>query len=936
MDSSKKQITNTNEKFLKKLFDELCSYASTNRFSKERVQEAYEVAKKAHNGQTRSSGEPYISHPLQVAVYLAQYGADETTIIAALLHDTVEDTDLKLSSIKKQFGDDVSVIIDGLTKIGKNRFREAVTKDRKIESLRKWFQSIHKDVRIAVIKLFDRLHNMQTLEGHKNPEKIYRIAKETLDVYVKIANKLGMTIIKNQLEELCIKHIDPQNYEVLKNIQKQEHDATHNSLKDIKENLKKIDQKESISMVKAQTMPIHKMYQQEIHHKQKPEAVLPLVYTVITPNLESCYQALYLIHLIWKAEQSATRDFINSPQANGYKALHTTVFFKEGRKIRFEIRTEQMEKYYQFGIMRYCFTGIKSGEILFEWYKNLFHVTKIEKEHSENFWNQLQHDILEESIRVQTEKQDQLTLPPHSSVLDAAFYAYGREAYKLQKAYIDGVEVPLNKRVHQYNNLSFDFSDSSTLQYEWLQKIDTALAKEMVREGLQKIDKHKKRAFGKSLLEEKLSEEGKGFIEEADPQVVQSILKEYHLKKIETLYERIAESKIKPEYIAELFYKNNSNTSQHTIQKSIYVHGSRNHIDSFLHQIPEGTKRLIDYTLTTRRSKCSLKMHVYNVPQAQWDILNTIISRAEGLDVNVAHIYYLQHSWIYITCLILLIGCEPFMAKLLLQNASISPDTLLGIRTISSFFFFGIFYFFENHFIQNKTKSLKVFNWRLMLIAASLYVSVYFGYLTIHTASASDYTVLLGIVLACFYAIKSRKLKHIANTHFGISITLLCLTLFMLLSQNIWNSNAKTMALTTVLSFFTFLYSSNSYQKKEKISIRYMNYTFIIISYTALISTLTLFYKGLPNIQTNTLILSIAYSMTFTVIPYYIYSILLQKYKKIHYTHLFIVSFIFVPLALEITFFNAIPLYQKMLAYIAFIGGTAIIASHSHHKNNIS
>lgn len=459
------------------------------RFDEKKIQDAFSLAKNLHEGQFRLSGEPYINHPLAVAILLADWGADEATIIAALLHDTVEDTKHTISAVEQMFGKDVRNLVYGITKISKGALRDKKDMDRSIESLRRWFDIMQTDVRVAIVKLFDRWHNMQTLSAHKNPTKQKAIAQETMEIYARIAKKLCMYDLALALEDLALPYIlSTKYYHKLQNIQKQ-HSAEGEVIeKNIKQQLNAYDYHNKIISISHTEITLGQMYQEKFHKKQNLKGYIPFTFTVITPTIEDCYYILFLIHNIWKVKEHGVSDFISTPSASRYQALHTSILYKDGINLIFKIRTQEMQDYYQKGITRFCFSsrGIENN---FPWIQNLSYVTKIDKGHSKKFFEKLKQDVLGNYITVYTIADEPFLVPEKSTVLDAAFYIHGNQSLYLSKAYVNGLEVKLGSKLVGNSIIHFIFDKKMNITEGWSKYVTTALATSMTIKGLKQTNK---------------------------------------------------------------------------------------------------------------------------------------------------------------------------------------------------------------------------------------------------------------------------------------------------------------------------------------------------------------------------------------------------------------------------------------------------------------
>lgn len=459
----------------------LCELQKKKRLLDEsRVRDAFFLASELHKDQMRKTGEPYISHPLAVAFYLAEYGADEDTIIAALLHDTVEDTHLTQKELETRFGKEVAQLVRGVTKISEGALRQKKDLDQKIESFRRWFQIMQEDIRVAIIKLFDRLHNLETLEGHKNLQKRKGIAFESIFIYSRIAKKLSINRLADRLVEISFPYAFPKITEIFNDILKKREQVAKKIEKDIQQQLFSFDEKKRIQDVRYLPVPLIKMKRGEIQKKKDISRIIAHTFVLTTKTIEDCYFVLYLIHSLWKTKDYSFVDRINSPSASGAQELRTTVLYREGINVSFNIRTREMDEYHDKGVTLFCFQN-KGIEKNLLWIQYLEYVTSIDKENSQMFFDKLQNDVLGPSMVVYTDVDERVLLPTNSTILDAAFYLFGKQAVNLEKAYINGVSTTLGKRVHEKDTLRFELKKEKMIKEDWIKHANTALALSMIK-----------------------------------------------------------------------------------------------------------------------------------------------------------------------------------------------------------------------------------------------------------------------------------------------------------------------------------------------------------------------------------------------------------------------------------------------------------------------
>ena len=307
------------------------------------IAEAYRFAADAHRGQKRKSGLDYISHCLHVGKTLSEIGMDAKTIIASILHDVPEDTEITLAEIEKKFGGEVTYLIDGITKLGKIKLR-GTKEEYYLENLRKMFLAMAQDIRVVIIKLADRLHNMRTLE-YLSPEKQLRIARETMEVYAPIANRLGIGEIKGELEDCCFKYLEPEHYAETKKIAETYLREGEEYMNRIVKLFRGVLEKEKIRLIDitGRTKYLYRLYQKLKLHDMDVSRIYDLIaIRIVVPEIADCYEALGIIHREYRPMVGRIKDYISLPKPNGYQSLHTTVFGPDGRILEIQIRTQKM------------------------------------------------------------------------------------------------------------------------------------------------------------------------------------------------------------------------------------------------------------------------------------------------------------------------------------------------------------------------------------------------------------------------------------------------------------------------------------------------------------------------------------------------------------------------------------------------------------------
>lgn len=386
------------------------------------VQLAYDFADLAHQEQKRLSGEPYMIHSLSTAITLAEMKLNLPIIMAGLLHDVPEDTAVSLAEIKKNFGPDVASMVEGITKLGKLKYRGL---ERYIENLRKMFVAIATDIRVIIIKFADRLHNLKTLEVQPEKKRL-RIALESLEIYAPIANRLGMGEMKGQLEDLSFKYVNPQEYAWISQLVTESYQQRKKWLDEIKDITKKELKSSHIQILSfhGRVKHLYSLYQKLLRYHRDINCIYDLVaLRIIVKDLADCYATLGVIHKLWRPLPGRIKDYISQPKPNGYQSLHTTVFGSEGRVVEFQIRTQKMHEEAEYGIAahwRYDEQGAAIPAKQIAWVKELASLQKDSLSRLRDL-EHLKIDVFQNHIFVFTPKGDVIDLPEAASPIDFAY-----------------------------------------------------------------------------------------------------------------------------------------------------------------------------------------------------------------------------------------------------------------------------------------------------------------------------------------------------------------------------------------------------------------------------------------------------------------------------------------------------------------------------------
>ncbi len=479
-------------------------------YDKKKIKEAYEFAKKAHAFQRRKSGEPYIMHPLEVAKIVHEFGMDNSSIISAFLHDTVEDTEVTLLDVKKQFGEEIGLIVDGLSKIthfGDNK--RNIDFDEHIESLRKILLASAKDIRILIIKLCDRLHNMRTLK-ELPPHKQIKKSQETMQIYVPIAQKIGIYSLKWELEDLSFKFLNPEMFQIIKDkvgLKRHERETiVKKAVEELKEELNLGEE----TLVLGRPKNFYSIYK-KIKNKTKDFEDIYDLYAirVICRDIGDCYSILGRCHEKFKIFPNKLKDYIANPKSNGYQSIHTVIYAKSIKSpVEIQIRTEDMNKLAEFGIAAHWkYKNLKEDKKFEQKISWLREVLQWEKEHKDNheFLKLLKYDFFEDEIFVFTPKNDVINLPDGATALDMAYAVHSEIGDHAYKCKINGSVDTIDTVLKSGDIVEIIVNPSTKPNDKWLKIVKTSKARLKIRSSLDlKLKKSKKKEDIKTTTEELL------------------------------------------------------------------------------------------------------------------------------------------------------------------------------------------------------------------------------------------------------------------------------------------------------------------------------------------------------------------------------------------------------------------------------------------------
>ncbi|MFM8454798.1 MAG: RelA/SpoT family protein [Gammaproteobacteria bacterium] len=507
------------------------------------VHTAYKLAHSAHHGQLRSDGEAYISHPLAVASILADMHMDSQSIAAAILHDVLEDTPLEKEAIILNFGQEVAELVDGVSKLTLIKFESRA--EQQAENLRKMMLAMAKDIRVILIKLADRLHNMRTL-GALPLEKQKRIAKETLEIYAPIANRLGMRVVCKEFEDLGFAHLYPMRYKIIKEALKKSTGNRKELILSFEQAVKERLEQEKVvfDQISSREKHLYSLYK-KMRNKDLSLSEIMDVYAlrIVVNSVDDCYRVLGIVHNLYKPIHGRFKDYIAVPKLNGYQSLHTTLIGQHGLPVEIQIRSKDMDRVAENGIAAHWLykTGSNSGHDAMqrarEWLRLILEIQQ-NAGNSLEFIEHVKIDLYPDEVYVFTPDGDIMCLPSGSSCVDFAYAVHTDVGNACIAAKIDRRLMPLSSRLHSGQTVEIITATGAHPNPAWLGFVVTAKARSNIRHWLKTQQIHEARSLGQRLLERALSTQSLE-LENISNSRVDLVLKELKLNSLDDLYEAI-------------------------------------------------------------------------------------------------------------------------------------------------------------------------------------------------------------------------------------------------------------------------------------------------------------------------------------------------------------------------------------------------------------
>ncbi len=512
------------------------------------IEKAYNVSEKAHSGQYRKSGEAYFSHPVEVAKILVELEMDDATIVAGLLHDVLEDTDYKYEQLLDDFGEEIAMLVEGVTKLGTLVYESK--EERQAENLRKMFLAMSKDIRVLIIKLADRLHNMRTI-NYMDEKKIREKCQETLQIYAPLAHRLGMSRIKWEMEDISFRYLEPnayyELYEKVKKKRKEREALINEVIKELKSEIKLHDISFEITGRSKHFYSIYK--KMKYQNKEFDEIFDLMAVRVIVNSIRDCYAVLGIVHTMWKPIPGRFKDYIAMPKPNMYQSIHTTVIGKNGEPFEIQIRTVEMHKISEYGIAahwRYK-EGRKTTDEFdhkLAWLRQMMEWQRDLKDPKE-FMESLKVDLFSNQVFVFTPKGEVIELPTGSTPIDFAYKIHSEVGNRCIGARVDGKMVPIDYKLSNGNIVEIITSGNSKgPSIDWLKIVKSTQAKNKIKQWLKKEDKEENIDKGKEMLEKYVRRKGYDTQQIIKPQWVNKAAKQFNLNSSDHLYASIGNGSI--------------------------------------------------------------------------------------------------------------------------------------------------------------------------------------------------------------------------------------------------------------------------------------------------------------------------------------------------------------------------------------------------------
>ncbi len=514
------------------------------------IERAYVFSAKVHEGQVRLSGEPYLSHPMEVAGILADMKLDPVSIAAGLLHDVVEDTHATVEEIEDMFGPEVARIVSGVTKLGKVHAMSAQA--RQAESIRKMLLAMADDLRVILIKLADRLHNMRTLQYHRKEEKKVKISQETLDIYAPLASRLGIYWIKRELEDTAFKYVHPEEYAKIEGEVSKDRAQREGFIDTVKDMIRKeMDAAGLKCEILGRYKHFYSIYQKMISQNLVFEGVYDVMaFRIILDSKPQCYEALGILHTRWKPVDSKFKDYIGRPKPNMYQSLHTTVTGPYGERLEIQIRTREMDQVANSGIAAHW--GYKEGKQIdenvsrkFAWIQNLVE-NQANIRDPEEFMESVRIDLFPDEVYVFTPQGEIMSLNKGATPVDFAYLIHTEVGNQCVGAKVDGRMVPLRYELKTGERVEIITSPGHTPSNDWLSFVKTVKARSRIRQWIRTQERERSLTLGREMCEKAFRKYKLNYNDWLKSGDVEKIISEFNFKTLEDLIANVGYGKVTP------------------------------------------------------------------------------------------------------------------------------------------------------------------------------------------------------------------------------------------------------------------------------------------------------------------------------------------------------------------------------------------------------
>lgn len=545
------------------------------------IEKAYNYAREKHGTQLRKDGSEFMTHPLKVAEILTRLHLDEVSIAAGLLHDVVEDARVPVEEIKKEFGEEIGFLVDSVTKLSSYKFKSK--KVREAENFRKMLFAMGRDVRVVLIKLADRLHNMQTLSALP-PEKQIEISSETMEIYVPLAHRLGIYWLKSELEDLAFSYLRPEVYNKIKEELASIKGEAEEYIRTVSEFIKKKLEEQGIKAeVNGRFKHIYGIYKKmEKYHTDVFGVHDIFAFRVIVDDIPTCYHALGVIHSLFLPVQGGVKDYIALPKINNYRSLHTIVVGPQGRRVEIQIRTHEMHREAEEGIAAHWIykEGKKITEEELRRYVWIRHLLEAKREHPDalEFVDAVKEDIFSKEIYVFTPKGDVIELPRNSTPLDFAYYIHTEIGNTCAGAKVNGIMVPLDHVLQTGDVVEIITSKTQKPRRDWLKFVVTERARTKIKSFLKKEEREMRREIGRERFIAEAKKAGLSRMQiEGDEEIKRRILETGKVGSLEELYEKVGYGSILPKKLISLAFpeKKEEKKKEELKESEVLVEGER-------------------------------------------------------------------------------------------------------------------------------------------------------------------------------------------------------------------------------------------------------------------------------------------------------------------------------------------------------------------------